>query len=74
MEQKNILNYETVALDSEKGELVIINQTKLPYDIEILRLNTQKQIWDAIYRLHGLGRAVSGRHDRSFHREIRQIL
>ena len=60
MEQKNILNYETVALDSEKGELVIINQTKLPYDIEILRLNTQKQIWDAIYRLEVRGAPAIG--------------
>lgn len=60
MEQKNILNYDTVALDSEKGELVIINQTKLPYDIEILRLNTQKQIWDAIYRLEVRGAPAIG--------------
>ena len=60
MEQKNILNYDTVALDSERGELVIINQTKLPYDIEILRLNTQKQIWDAIYRLEVRGAPAIG--------------
>lgn len=60
MEQKNILNYETVALNDEKSELVIINQTRLPYEIEILNLSKQKQIWDAIYRLEVRGAPAIG--------------
>lgn len=60
MEQKNILNYETVALNNETSELVIINQTRLPYEIEILNLSKQKQIWDAIYRLEVRGAPAIG--------------
>lgn len=60
MEQKNILNYETVALNNEASELVIINQTRLPYEIEILNLSKQKQIWDAIYRLEVRGAPAIG--------------
>jgi len=60
MEQKNIMNYETVSLDNEKSELVIINQTRLPYEIEILRLSKQKQIWDAIYKLEVRGAPAIG--------------
>lgn len=60
MEQKNIMNYETVSLDNEKSELVIINQTRLPYEIEILELSKQKQIWDAIYKLEVRGAPAIG--------------
>ena len=60
MKEKNILQYETVDLDNEKSELVIIDQTKLPYDIQILRLHEQKQIWNAIYRLEVRGAPAIG--------------
>ena len=30
MQKENIMEYDTVALDEEKNELVIIDQTKLP--------------------------------------------
>ena len=37
-EQKNIMSYETVALDDEQSALVILDQTKLPYEVEVLHL------------------------------------
>lgn len=60
MEEKNIMLYETVALDNEKSELVIIDQTRLPYETHILRLHTQKQIWNAIYKLEVRGAPAIG--------------
>ena len=43
-EQKNIMSYETVALDDEQSALVILDQTKLPYEVEVLHLTEQKDI------------------------------
>ncbi|MEM1484483.1 S-methyl-5-thioribose-1-phosphate isomerase [Oscillospiraceae bacterium PP1C4] len=59
-EKKTILDYDTVALDDEKSELVIIDQTQLPYHIEILHLKTQKEIWTAIYLLQVRGAPAIG--------------
>lgn len=58
--KKSILDYDTVALDDEKDALVIIDQTKLPYEVEILSLTKQKQIWDAIYLLQVRGAPAIG--------------
>src|SRR5574344_1473770 len=58
--KKSILDYETVALDDEKSALVIIDQTKLPYAIEILSLTKQKEIWNAIYLLQVRGAPAIG--------------
>lgn len=60
MDNKNILEYETVDLDQDTNELVIIDQTKLPGRTEIIRLNTAKQIWDAIYLLQVRGAPAIG--------------
>lgn len=60
MAKKNILNYETVALDDDKNALVIIDQTKLPYEIEILSLTAQEDIWRAIYLLQVRGAPAIG--------------
>lgn len=60
MADKNIMSYETVALDDEKGALVILNQTKLPYEVEILTLTEQKDIWNAIYLLQVRGAPAIG--------------
>ena len=49
MGEKTILDYETVDLDIETDELVIIDQTLLPGKTEIIRLKTAQEIWDAIY-------------------------
>ncbi len=58
--KKNILDYETVALDDDKNALVIIDQTKLPYEVEILTLTEQEDIWRAIYLLQVRGAPAIG--------------
>lgn len=58
--KKSILDYETVALDDEKSALVIIDQTQLPYNTEILSLTKQKEIWNAIYLLQVRGAPAIG--------------
>ena len=57
---KTILDYDTVALDDEHDALVIIDQTKLPGDIELLHLHTAKEMWDAIYLLQVRGAPAIG--------------
>ena len=59
-DNKTILDYETVDIDFETGELVIIDQTKLPAKTEIIRLSTAKEIWDAIYLLQVRGAPAIG--------------
>ena len=54
----NILNFETVAL--EGSELVILDQTKLPGSVEILRLTDIRDIWNAIYTLQVRGAPAIG--------------
>ena len=56
----NIMDYDTVALDDQKDALVIIDQTRLPYSIEILELTELKEIWDAIYLLKVRGAPAIG--------------
>lgn len=58
--KKSILDYETVALDDDNSALVIIDQTQLPYNTEILRLTEQKEIWNAIYLLQVRGAPAIG--------------
>lgn len=60
MADKNIMSYETVALDDEKSALVIIDQTQLPCKVEILTLTEQKDIWSAIYLLQVRGAPAIG--------------
>ena len=57
---KDILRYETVALDDENSALVIVDQTRLPGEIKMLHLKTQKEIWDAIYLLQVRGAPAIG--------------
>ena len=57
---KNILQYDTVALDDPASALVILDQTQLPGKVEILRLTEQKDIWDAIYLLKVRGAPAIG--------------
>ena len=59
-EVKNIMSYETVALDDEKSALVILDQTRLPYEVEVLELTEQKDIWEAIYLLKVRGAPAIG--------------
>ena len=60
MTDKNKLGFETAALDDEASALVIIDQTRLPNERKILRLTTQKEIWDAIYLLQVRGAPAIG--------------
>ena len=60
MGEKTILDYETVDIDIDKKQLVIIDQTKLPGSIEIIRLSEAKEIWDAIYLLKVRGAPAIG--------------
>ena len=58
--EKNILDYETVALDDENSALLIIDQTQLPYKTEILSLRTLEEFWNAIYLLQVRGAPAIG--------------
>ena len=55
-----IMDYETVGLDDAKDALAIINQTKLPCEVEILSLTEQKDIWTAINSLQVRGAPAIG--------------
>ena len=56
----NLLNYESVDFDESGGSLVILDQTKLPCEIEILHLKDIKEIWQAIYKLQVRGAPAIG--------------
>lgn len=58
--EQTILDYDTVALDDADNALVIIDQTKLPERIELLRLHTAKEIRDAIYLMQVRGAPAIG--------------
>ena len=57
---KSILEYETVALADDGKAIEIIDQTLLPGRIEIIKLHTAKEIWDAIYLLQVRGAPAIG--------------
>ena len=57
---KSILDYETVSLIDEDDALEIIDQTKLPGNIDIIRLHTGEEIWNAIYLLQVRGAPAIG--------------
>ena len=59
-EQKNIMEYETVALDEEGKAVVILDQTKLTQRAELIRLKTAQEIWEAIYLLKVRGAPAIG--------------
>ena len=56
----SIMSYETVSLDEQNGELVILDQTKLPGEINFLHLKDPKEIWEAIYLLKVRGAPAIG--------------
>ena len=57
---RNILNYETVALDDEKTALVILDQTLLPNEVRFLSLTDLEDIRSAIYLLQVRGAPAIG--------------
>ena len=58
--EKNIMEYETVALDDDNSALVILDQTLLPGKAELISLHTGEEIWDAIYLLKVRGAPAIG--------------
>ena len=54
---KDILPFETVALDDANDALVLIDQTKLPNEVVMLRLKKLGDIREAIRKLTGARRA-----------------
>ena len=59
-EKKNIMDYDTVALDQEGNAVIIIDQTLLPGRVELIALRTAQEIWDAIYLLKVRGAPAIG--------------
>ncbi len=59
-QDKNIMEYETVALDDADSALVVLDQTKLPTTAELIRLHTAQEIRDAIYLLKVRGAPAIG--------------
>ena len=60
MNEKNILSYETVALDEVNDKLRILDQTQLPGKIIMLELQDIHDIWQAIYTLQVRGAPAIG--------------
>ncbi len=60
MNNTNIMNIETVALDDDNSALVIIDQTRLPNHTELVSLKSQESIRGAIYRLQVRGAPAIG--------------
>ena len=58
--QKNILDYDTVALDEAQDAVIIIDQTLLPGRIELIALHTAQEMWEAIYLLKVRGAPAIG--------------
>ncbi len=56
----NLRAIEPVRLDDEAGELVILDQTRLPGETVFLRLRTQEEIREAIYQLRVRGAPAIG--------------
>jgi len=51
---------QTLRLDDEKGELIILDQTMLPNEIKYLRLSKTEEIWEAIKTLRVRGAPAIG--------------
>ena len=60
MDKDNIMHQDTVALDPETEELVILDQTRLPGQTVFLRLSTAEAIYQAIYTLQVRGAPAIG--------------
>ncbi len=57
---KSVLGYETVDYDREHHALVIVDQTKLPGEVDFLSLTSLREIRDAIYHLKVRGAPAIG--------------
>jgi methylthioribose-1-phosphate isomerase len=52
--------FRSVSLDDQRGELVILDQTRLPNDVVYLRLSGTEDIWEAIRSLRVRGAPAIG--------------
>ena len=57
---RNIMEYDTVALDDANNAVIIIDQTLLPGRTELIHLKTAQEIWEAIYLLKVRGAPAIG--------------
>ncbi len=60
MNDRSILTFETVSLDEDEPSLLILDQTKLPGNANILHLSNIKDIRQAIYTLQVRGAPAIG--------------
>lgn len=60
MSSKKILDLDTIVLNDEQNEVVIIDQTLLPNELKYLHLKTLNDFWDAIYHLKVRGAPAIG--------------
>lgn len=60
MDKDNIMHQDTVALEPQTEELVILDQTRLPGQTVFLRLSTAEAIYQAIYTLQVRGAPAIG--------------
>ncbi|HEX2926516.1 MAG TPA: S-methyl-5-thioribose-1-phosphate isomerase [Ruminiclostridium sp.] len=59
-EINKVYDLETVMLNDDNSELIIIDQTLLPVETVFLKLKTQQEIWEAIYELKVRGAPAIG--------------
>ena len=59
-DMKAFMSHDTVALDNERNELVIIDQTFLPGHFHLARLQSQQDIWQAVRSLKVRGAPALG--------------
>lgn len=57
---KSILDFETVTYDEEEKSLLILDQTQLPNNVEMLHLTKAEDIWEAINLLKVRGAPAIG--------------
>lgn len=58
--KESFISQDTVCFREDAGCMVIIDQTRLPYETRLLELYTQKEIYDAIYLLQVRGAPAIG--------------
>ncbi len=57
---KSVLDFQSVRLDEEKSQLVILDQSVLPNHTNYLELKTVDDVWEAIYKLQVRGAPAIG--------------
>lgn len=55
-----VLDFTAVRLDDENSQLIILDQTALPNEVNYLTISTREEIWNAIYLLQVRGAPAIG--------------